>query len=152
MGRNGHQCEHFAPLLGYCDHQIHALMDRRLRQYDISPMQCRTLGFLQRAEGEVSQKALEEFLMVKPSTVNGIVSRLEEKGLIRRTTSTRDGRCRLLTLTPQGHSFNQQFWQTAGQVNSLMEQGFSSEELTLLRNFLQRIADNLTQALEEADT
>ena len=38
--------EHFGPLFGYCDHQAHKLMDRRLRQYDVSPMQCRTLIYL----------------------------------------------------------------------------------------------------------
>ena len=38
--------EHFGPLLGYCDHQMMKLMVRKLRQYDVSPMQCRTLTFL----------------------------------------------------------------------------------------------------------
>ena len=77
--------EHFGPLFGYCDHQVQKLLDRRLRQYDVSPMQCRTLMFLHDAEGSVNQKTLERHLMIKPSTVNGIVDRLEEKGLVYRT-------------------------------------------------------------------
>ena len=151
MKHDGHRCEHFAPLLGYCDHQIHKVMDRKLRAYDISPMLCRTLGYLQRMQGDVSQKMLEQFLMVKPSTVNGIVCRLEEKGLITRTASPQDGRCRLLALTEQGRSFNAQFWSIATQVNAQIEQGFSPEELELLRSFLLRIADNLTQPSQEGD-
>ena len=91
--------EHFGPLFGYCAHQVQKLMDRRLRQYDVSPMQCRTLTYLHEAEGEVNQKQLERHLMVKPSTVNGIVDRLEEKGMVRRSVSEWDGRCRLLSLT-----------------------------------------------------
>ena len=94
--------EHFGPLFGYCDHQVQKLMDRRLRQYDVSPMQCRTLTYLHEAEGEVNQKQLERHLMVKPSTVNGIVDRLEEKGMVTRTASRTDGRCRILALTAQG--------------------------------------------------
>ena len=58
--------EHFGPLFGYCDHQVQKLMDQRLRQYDVSPMQCRTLTYLHEAEGEVNQKQLERYLMVKP--------------------------------------------------------------------------------------
>ena len=71
--------EHFGPLLGYCDHQMMKLMVRKLRQYDVSPMQCRTLTFLYEQQEDVTQKRLQEFLRVKPSTVNGIVERLEEK-------------------------------------------------------------------------
>ena len=103
MGRN---CcaspEHFGPLLGYCDHQVQKLMGRLLRQYDVTPMQCRTLTYLYRQGGESSQKQLEQHLMVKPSTVNGIVDRLEEKGLLKRAASPSDGRCRILTLTDRG--------------------------------------------------
>lgn len=71
---------HFGALFGYCDHQVHKLMGRMLRRYDVSPMQCRTLIFLHDAEDSVNQKTLERHLMIKPSTVNGIVDRLEEKG------------------------------------------------------------------------
>ena len=93
--------EHFGPLFGYCDHQVQELLDRRLRQYDVSPMQCRTLTYLHEAKGEVNQKQMERHLMVKPSTVNGIVDRLEEKGMVTRTASRTDGRCRILALTAQ---------------------------------------------------
>ena len=58
---------HFGMLLGYCDHQTHKFMNRLLREYDVSPMQCRTLTFLHDAPGEVNQKTLERHLMVKPS-------------------------------------------------------------------------------------
>ena len=46
---------HFGMLLGYCDHQTHKFMNRLLREYDVSPMQCRTLTFLHDAPGEVNQ-------------------------------------------------------------------------------------------------
>ncbi len=151
MAHKPHACRHFAPLLGYCDHQIHQLMDRRLREYDVSPMQCRALGFLQDAGGDVTQKALEQFLMVKPSTVNGIVRRLEEKGLIVRTTAAQDGRCRILTLTEQGRSFNEAFRAIISSVEQQMEQGFSAQEISALRELLLRVADNLTQSLKEVD-
>ena len=41
---------HFGALFGYCDHQVHKLMGRMLKRYDVSPMQCRTLMFLHDAD------------------------------------------------------------------------------------------------------
>lgn len=143
-----HNCRHFGPLMGYCDHQVHKLMDLKLRSRDISPMQSRVLAFLYHAEGEVNQRMLEQFLMVKPSTVNGIVSRLEEKGFITRTASSRDGRCRILHLTEEGRSCHQLFKDVAAQVEARMEQGFTGEELELLRSLLARVAANLTDTEE----
>ena len=139
------QLEHFGPLFGYCDHQAQKLMDRKLRQYDVSPMQCRTLTYLHEAEGPVNQKQLERHLMVKPSTVNGIVDRLEEKGMVKRTTSASDGRCRILALTPQGMQFYDKFTAIVREVNDRLEKGFSPEEVRLLTSLLLRVADNLSE-------
>lgn len=137
--------EHFGPLFGYCDHQVQKLMVRKLRQYDVSPMQCRTLTYLHEAEGEVNQKQLERHLMVKPSTVNGIVDRLEEKGMLRRTASPTDRRCRILALTPQGMQFYDKFTAIVQEVNACLEKGFSPEEVRTLTSLLLRVAKNLTE-------
>ena len=141
--------EHFGPLFGYCDHQVQKLMVRKLRQYDVSPMQCRTLTYLHEAEGEVNQKQLERHLMVKPSTVNGIVDRLEEKEMLRRTTSKTDGRCRILELTDQGMQFYDNFTAVVRQVNTRLERDFTDEEKKLLLSLLMRVARNLAE--EEFD-
>ena len=149
MKRCDAQQEHFGPLLGYCDHQMMKLMVRKLRQYDVSPMQCRTLTYLHEAEGEVNQKQLERHLMVKPSTVNGIVDRLEEKEMLRRTTSKTDGRCRILELTDQGMQFYDNFTAVVRQVNTRLERDFTDEEKKLLLSLLMRVARNLAE--EEFD-
>ena len=140
---------HFGPLMGYCDHQAQKLMGRMLRQYDVSPMQSRTLIYLHKQTGEVTQKMLEQFLMVKPSTVNGIVDRLEEKGLLRRTTSKVDGRYRILTLTEEGVHFYDDMIRVAHEVEDRMERGFTPEELDTLKSYLLRVADNLREAAGE---
>lgn len=137
--------EHFGPLFGYCDHRAHKLMDRRLRQYDVSPMQCRTLIYLHETERPVNQKQLERHLMVKPSTVNGIVDRLEEKGMLRRTASKSDGRCRILALTEQGMQFYDKFIAIAREVNDRLEKGLSPEEIRQLASLLTRVAKNLSE-------
>lgn len=143
--------EHFAPLLGYCDHQIQKLMEKELRQYGVSPMQCHTLTYLYKATHEVNQKMLQDFLMVKPSTVNGIVDRLEEKGFLIRTTGKADGRCRILRLTEKGRAFHDDFVRIVRQVNDRMERHFSPEELAALKGYLMRVAKNLSEETEETE-
>lgn len=139
----------FGPLFGYCDHQMQKRLTRRLRQYDVSPMQCRTIIFLHEAPSEVNQKALENYLMVKPSTVNGIVDRLEGKGLVRRTASPTDGRCRILALTEAGRRFYDQFAAVQQEATEWLERGFTPEEKALMLSLLLRVARNLSE--EEDD-
>ena len=136
---------HFGPLFGYCDHQVHKLMGQMLKRYDVSPMQCRTLMYLHGTDGQVNQKTLERHLMVKPSTVNGIVDRLEEKGMVTRTASRTDGRCRILALTAQGKQFYDRFTAIVHEVNDRLEKGFSPEEIRLLTSLLLRVAKNLSE-------
>lgn len=143
--------EHFAPLMGYCDHQIQKLMEKELRQYDVSPMQCHTLTYLYKAKHEVNQKMLQDFLMVKPSTVNGIVDRLEEKGFLIRTAGKEDARCRILCLTEKGCAFYDDFVRIVRQVNERMERSFTADELTALKGYLMRVAKNLSEETEEAE-
>jgi DNA-binding MarR family transcriptional regulator len=88
---------------------------------------------------------LVEFLMVKPSTVNGIVDRLEEKGLVRRTTDKNDGRYRVLTLTEEGVRYFDDLALVFHRVEERVERGFSPEELDTLRRYLMRVANNLRE-------
>ena len=150
--RDIHEVKHLGVLMGYCDHQMHRLMTKKLRQYDVSPMQCRTLMFLHDAEDSVNQKTLERHLMIKPSTVNGIVERLEEKHLLTRSVSPGDGRCKLLHLTEEGRCFYQEFIAITEEVHRQAEQGFTREEVQLLQSLLMRVAENLSRETEETHT
>lgn len=147
-----HIPDDFGPLLGYCDHQARRLMDRRLRRFDVSPMQCRTLTYLHRQTGDVTQKMLQQHLMVRPSTVNGIVDRLEEKDLVTRSTGKADGRCRILRLTEKGEQFLDDFVTIVREVNEEMEQCFSPGEIAQLRMLLLRLAGRLQEATEKEES
>lgn len=102
--------------------------------------------------GRVTQKNLQEFLRVKPPTVNGIVERLEEKHLLTRSVSPGDGRCKLLHLTEEGRCFYQEFIAITEEVHRQAEQGFTREEVKLLQSLLVRVAENLSRETEETHT
>jgi len=134
-------------IIGYCGHLGRQHLDLQLRQrgYDITPVQSHTLHFLacRGANGPVTQRDLEKELGLKASTVNGIVSRLEEKGHISRRQSDTDGRCRLVELTDSGRALVQTFRDVAEATQSAAFQGLSDQEQAQLRSLLQRIIANL---------
>ena len=142
--------ELIGPLLGYCNHRAYQRMEQKLRRYGVTPIQCRSLTYLHRQPGPVTQKQLQQHLAVKPSTVNGIVDRLEEKGLVYRTVSATDGRCRILALTEEGQRFHDDFQTVLRQVNDRLERGFTQEEKAQFTAFLLRAGRNLTDEEEEA--
>ena len=116
-----------------------------LRRYDVSPIQCRTLTFLSEQPGDVPQKTLQEYLRVKPSTVNGILDRLEEKGLVERSVSGTDARQRVVTLTPAGVEREAQVEKSFLEAEALIARGLTEEETDTLRGLLERVIHNLEE-------
>ena len=59
-------------------------MEARLSRYGVTPVQTHVLLYLFRHDGQAPQCQVTEFLKVKPSTANGILDRMVEKGLVDR--------------------------------------------------------------------
>jgi len=133
-------------LIAYCSHLGMLYIDKLLRQsgYDATPVQSRTLIYLscQRNRG-VNQRDLEKELRLKPSTVNGIVSRLEEKGLVVRRTSPSDARCRLVSLTEAGQTQADNFRAILDGIGQRYAMCLSAEERETMVKLLTRMIENL---------
>lgn len=137
------QC--LGPTLGWAAKLSKANMDARVSRYDVTPAQTHVLLYLQQHGGRVPQHELAEFLRVKPSTVNGVLDRMEEKGLVRRSVSGSDARCRLITLTEKGAEQQALFQQSFLDVEEAMVRGFSQEEREALLSLLNRVIQNLKE-------
>jgi MarR family transcriptional regulator, organic hydroperoxide resistance regulator len=99
---------------------IHAvdIHSRRMNQnYQITSPQLICIHTLA-GEGEMTQSALSKSVNLSVSTVNGIIDRLEKKGLIARIRDTVDRRKVFLKLTPEGRRL-------AESAPSLMQERFS---------------------------
>lgn len=125
-------------------------MDKKLRRYGVTPIQCRTLTYLHRQPGPVTQKQLQQHLAVKPSTVNGIVDRLVEKGMQTRAPGETDARCRILRLTACGQQFYDDFVSITHEIETLVQRGMTPQEVDTLRRLLLRAAENLTSEEDNA--
>lgn len=133
------------PALGWAAKLAKANMDARVSRYDVTPAQTHVLLYLQQHGGRVPQHELAEFLRVKPSTINGVLDRMEEKGLVRRSVSGSDARRRLITLTDKGAEQQALFQQSFLDVEGAMVRGFTQEERETLCALLDRVIENLKE-------
>ena len=78
-----------------------ALFAERFARYELTPLQYAVLMRL-RETGPLSQNRLGRQTAMDPNTVQGVVVRLLRRGLITRTGSAADKRCKVLALTAAG--------------------------------------------------
>lgn len=140
-------------MIAYCAHLGMQYNDKLLRRagYDVTPVQSHTLMYLACREGQpVTQRDLEKELHLKPSTVNGIVSRLAEKGCVTRRASPADGRCRLVDLTEAGRRRVNEFRAVVDGTGRYLTGCLSDGEEAALREILSRIIENLENEVNKA--
>jgi len=140
-------------MIGYCAHLGMRYNEKRLRQsgHDVTPVQSRILMYLYHQDGHpVNQRDLERETHLKPSTVNGIVSRLEEKGCIIRQPSPSDGRVRLVRLTEAGRRKAEAFHTIVQGTGRRFARCLSEEEEASLRDMLSRIIETLEIEVNKA--
>ena len=140
-----HDQKPLGPMLGQCAHLARERMDARMSRFDMTPSQTHVLLYLRRQGGQVSQGELTAHMRVKPSTVNGILDRLEEKGLVERTVSGTDARQRLVTLTSSGVERESQTKQCFQDAEALIARGMTTEETETLCRLLELVIHNLEE-------
>ena len=122
----------------------------RQKGYDVTPVQTQTLVYLSLCRETANQRELEHELHLRPSTVNGIVSRLEEKGYLSRRASPVDGRCRLVSLTEAGWEKVEAFRASLVETNRRLCAVLTEEEQAQLGDMLSRIIANLENEVNKA--
>ena len=133
------------PMLGRCAHLARERMDARMSRFGMTPAQTHVLRYLRQSGGQMPQRELLDRLKVKPSTVNGILDRMEEKGLVERTVSGTDARQRLVALTPAGLEREAEVKQSFLEAEALIARGLTEEETNTLRSLLERVIHNLEE-------
>ncbi len=91
----------FMKQLWALDHGLQSASKRMESKYGITGPQRLVVRIVGRFPG-ISAGALAEVLHVHPSTLTGILRRLETRGILRRRSDPNDGRRALLWLTPRG--------------------------------------------------
>ena len=95
----------FMRLLWAVDHGLHSTSKRMIRRVGISGPQRLVIRIVGRAPG-ISAGGLARILHIHPSTLTGVLRRLESRELIRRTVDPLDGRRALIWLTSVGEELD----------------------------------------------
>jgi len=82
-------------------HRVVDHLSAELRALGLTPGEVNALAHL-RGEQPLSVAELQGVTGQRPSTLTGVIDRLERRGLARRAVNTRDRRSFVLELTPEG--------------------------------------------------
>jgi MarR family transcriptional regulator, organic hydroperoxide resistance regulator len=127
--------------LSYAASHVHKL-DLTLPQFDVII----TLG---NTHGMPYKKLGEETLITK-GTLTGVISRLEDKGLVQRVASETDGRSQIIRLTEAGNTlFERSFPEHLLFINQLFN-AYSPEDIADLEAALVRLSDAVIAARNDA--
>jgi DNA-binding MarR family transcriptional regulator len=92
----------------------------------------------------VPQSVLAKELDITPATAGTMVKRLEKIGYVKRKRDAEDERISNVYLTDEGRSLSARLRELQDKMERMVFDGFSTEERETMKNYLNRIMDNLT--------
>jgi len=98
---------------------------------------------LSRGEKITSQKALADSFGISPAAITVILKKLEKDGYISRACSAADNRYNEIRITEAGLAVVQESKKIFSGIDATMLEGFSSEEVEQMTDFLLRVKENL---------
>ena len=107
---------------------------------DLTPVQFAALATLRDNPG-LDQATLAGLIAYDRVTIGGVVSRLEKRGLLVRTTSDQDRRSRSLKLTTQGAALLDDLEGAVLRAQDLMLGGLTPGEKAIFMELLRKSAD-----------
>jgi MarR family transcriptional regulator, lower aerobic nicotinate degradation pathway regulator len=90
----------------------------------------------------IEQIKLSELIAYDPSTIGGLVDRLESKGLVGRSSDATDRRLKRLNLTPAGRRFFETHRDDVRAVTNRFVAHLSHDEVEQLTKLLGRLLDD----------
>ena len=136
----------FMRLIWALDHGLQSLSKRMHASLGLTGPQRVTLRVLGRRPG-ISAGTLAEILRVHPSTLTGILHRLEGRGLVRRMRDPEDGRRARLDLTRRGRKLDVP---SPGTVEAVVARVLSGIPAARLRPAADLLATVAAALLEES--
>ncbi|MGI6033430.1 MAG: MarR family winged helix-turn-helix transcriptional regulator [Coriobacteriales bacterium] len=114
----------------------------------VAPGQQRVLSLLGR-NGPMPQPRLLEALGVAPATLSELLSKLEGKGLVKRTKSEKDRRVVMVALSPKGTRKAEEIMNTQQSIADEVFEALSAEQRDDLHELLQMLIDNWNEKNKE---
>jgi DNA-binding MarR family transcriptional regulator len=129
--------------------QMHKMMEAKRHANEegagaLTGMQRWALGYLEAHKGEdIYQKDIEAEFAISRATASNMLAVMERKGLIRRISVEHDARLKKLVLTSEACRMLEQANRDIEEMEERMQKGMSPEEVSELRELLNRVLTNL---------
>ncbi|MGN0162386.1 MAG: MarR family winged helix-turn-helix transcriptional regulator [Candidatus Ornithomonoglobus sp.] len=92
---------------------------------------------------QISLKELEKTLFVAQSTAAGIVSRLENKGLVTSAVDAEDRRIKLVKLTPEGERYCDIAEKNMAEAEKNILSGLTETEQEIFYSLLRKVSETI---------
>lgn len=115
---------------------------KRMEEMDIKPSQAGVL-FSLKCWGEQSQKQLAERVGITPPSMTVALRKMEEKGYVSRKQDEKDQRVIKIQLAPRGEECIEGIQKVVKEMESIIYQGMSREEILLMNRLLANMKQNL---------
>lgn len=132
------QCLNF--LLTRAQQSVYQHFKNKLAAFDVTPVQYGVLNCLWREDG-LTPKQIAETLSLDSSTITGILDRLENKGLLKRTSDPNDRRALRVVLTERGVKLREPVEKAAVEANQHYLEAFDGSDYERIKQYLKKIAD-----------
>ena len=104
------------------------------------------IGYIARnSDRPVYQRDLEREFGITRSTASKVVILMEKKGFIYHESAPHDARLKQLLLTERSQKIVSMMEEDAKRTEKKLTEGFSEEELDMLRSYLERMIKNMTE-------
>lgn len=128
-------------ILTHAQNAVFTYFKRELHHLDVTPIQYASLKCLWEEDGQMPSQ-LAETLHLDSSTVTGILSRLQDKGLIIRSFNTGDRRKVIVHLTDEGRALEKPVSEIIERLNHELTDGISEADMEVFHMVIGTITEN----------
>ena len=128
-------------ILTHAQNAVFTYFKRELHHLDVTPIQYASLKCLWEEDGQMPSQ-LAETLHLDSSTVTGIISRLQDKGLIIRSFNTGDRRKVIVHLTDEGRALEKPVSEIIERLNHELTDGISEADMEVFHRVIGTITEN----------
>ncbi len=120
-------------------------LDERLRPLGLSQAKWRTLSYLARNDGHLTQCDLAQHIGIEEPTLVGLLHRLEKEGWVKRRCAAHDRRCKTVHLQKRANTVLTEIRKQMDELRGELIAGIPARDIQVCLKVLERIR-------EKADT
>ncbi|WP_145148320.1 MarR family winged helix-turn-helix transcriptional regulator [Paenibacillus xylanexedens] len=124
--------------LTHLTNQICAKLEEGLSSAQIDVLRC-----LWKTGDGLTQKEILEKLNIRPASLSNLIDCLVAGGWVIRKVDSKDARVKRIFLTETGKAQEEKNLHTIDVIEQKMQEGFTNEEISLMRVWLQRMEKNI---------